>query len=69
MFIGFKELVTKDNVVLIKSDLVDMKIILEEGMQVFVAKTYNNPANTLRNTIIIRKNAKSAIFKTEIISK
>lgn len=69
LFIDFRELVAKDNLVVIKSDLVDMKITLEDGMKIFVAKTYNNPANTFRNTIIIRKKAKNAIFKTQIISK
>ena len=46
-----------------------MKISLEAGMAVYLADTYNNPADQRRETIIIRKRDKEICVKSEILAK
>lgn len=58
-----------DNVIKVENELVNMEILLEDGAEAYLAKTYNNPADTMRDTLIIRKRDSKAGFKTVIKAK
>lgn len=49
------EVFPKEGKLVLENELVTMKIELEPGMQAYLAKTYNNPADKMRDTVIIRK--------------
>jgi len=59
----------KQDILVLENSIVSMKLFIEEGASVYIADTYNNPANMLRDTIIIRKNDKTAMFKNITIAK
>lgn len=46
-----------------------MKVELDSGMSVYLAKTYNNPANQMRDTVIIRKTGREMRVVSEIKAK
>lgn len=48
------------------NELAVMELTLEPGMKVYLAKTFNNPANEMRDTVIIRKHDKKAVFQSGI---
>lgn len=60
------EIGAEEKTLILKNDLVTMQLILEEGVKVYFTKTYNNPANTMRDTIILRKEGKEASFQSVI---
>lgn len=53
----------------ISNELVDMELYLEPGARVYLAKTYNNPSDRLRDTVLIRKQGKQAVFAETIRAK
>lgn len=53
----------------IENDLVEVLIQLEEGARAYLVQTYNNPANQMRDTILIRKYGTQARFEMEITTK
>lgn len=58
-----------ENRVVLENSLVKMEIYIEEGARLYLAETYNNPANKLRDTVIIRKNGRDANFSCKITAK
>lgn len=64
-----KEIVTDCKEVVIEHELVTMKLMLEDGMKVYLCKTYNNPADKMRDTIIIRKTGNHAKFHSILEAK
>lgn len=55
----------KDNITL-RNDIADITINLEKGARLYIADTYDNPADRFRETLIIRKKDKSAVFSSVI---
>jgi hypothetical protein len=63
------ELIVEGSEIVLENDLVEMKLAFEPGMKAYLAKTYNNPADKLRDTIIIRKTGTKMTFLSEITAK
>lgn len=55
--------------VTLENALGTMEIYLEEGAQLYLAKSYGNPANLLRDTVIVRKQGREACFMSGIRAK
>lgn len=47
----------------------EQELILDENMELYLCESYDNPVNQMRNTLIVRKNAKNITFKQKWIFK
>lgn len=56
-------------ILILENELVRMKIWIPKGSTAYLAKTFNNPADKLRDTVIIRKMGKKMAVKTIIEAK
>lgn len=61
-----QKICSSDSCVLLKNDLVTMKLYLEPGVTAYLARTYNNPADRMRDTLILRKYGSRAVFAMEL---
>ncbi|WP_312371261.1 heparinase II/III domain-containing protein [Lachnoclostridium sp.] len=64
-----KEITLSNNSITIENELVSMQLDLEQGMRLYLAKTYNNPADKMRDTLIIRTTSSRARIKSTIAAK
>lgn len=64
-----REIILMDNNIAIENELVYMKLNLESGMRIYLAKTYNNPADKMRDTLIVRTSSCQASIKSTITAK
>lgn len=60
------EIELESNQLELTNDLVKMELTLEEGMKAYFVKTYNNPADKMRDTVILRKVGNQAVFHNVI---
>lgn len=65
--LNVKEIKPENGEIILSNKLVQMKISLEDGVNAYLAKTYNNPADKTRDTLILRKKSKKARFESKII--
>ena len=56
------EIELESNQLVLTNDLAKMELTLEKGMKAYYVKTYNNPADKMRDTVILRKVDKQAVF-------
>ena len=63
------EITTEHGELVLENELVTMKVELEPGMSAYLAKTYNNPADQMRDTVIIRKTGRNMRVVSEIKAK
>lgn len=63
------EIITEHGELVLENELVTMKVGLEPGMSAYLAKTYNNPADQMRDTVIIRKTGRKMRVVSEIKAK
>ncbi|MDO5402746.1 MAG: heparinase II/III family protein [Eubacteriales bacterium] len=68
-FMDMKKIQPEGGAIALENELVKMEILLEDKAEAFIAKTYNNPADKLRDTLIIRKKSSKAVFKSIIKAK
>ncbi len=61
-----KEITLSNNRIVIENELVSMQFDLEQGMRLYLAKTYNNPADKMRDTLIVRTTSLKARIKSII---
>lgn len=61
--------VTKEKNLIISTSDADTVFDLQGNEEIYLAKTYNNPANTFRNTLIIRVISDKAEFKNTVKAK
>lgn len=66
LFFDVTRLPASDGRVVLNHSLAALTLSLEPGMEVYLAKTYDNPADRMRDTIIIRTRAKKAVFQMEM---
>lgn len=52
-----------------RTETSEVDIALEPGMECYFAKTYSNPANEMRTTLIIRKYSNSANIEMKVLAK
>ena len=52
--------------VLLENALGTMEIYLEDGAQLYLAKSYSNPANLLRDTVVVRRQGRQACFMSSL---
>ncbi|WP_312100297.1 heparinase II/III family protein [Lachnoclostridium sp.] len=64
-----KEITLSNSSITIENELVSMHLDLEQGMRLYLAKTYNNPADKMRDTLIIRTTSSRARIKSTIAAK
>lgn len=64
-----QEIETTDGHLMLENELVNVDICLEDGVKAYISKTYNNPANKMRDTIILRKESNQAQFSSIICAK
>lgn len=64
-----KEITLFNSSITIENELVTMQLDLEQGMRLYLAKTYNNPADKMRDTLIIRTTTSRARIKSTIAAK
>ena len=63
------EINIEDKELVLENELVTMRVKLESGMNAYLAKTYNNPADQMRDTVIIRKTGRNMRIFSEIKAK
>lgn len=64
-----KEIILSNSSIMIENELVSMQLDLEQGMSLYLAKTYNNPADKMRDTLIVRTTSLNAKIKSTITAK
>jgi hypothetical protein len=64
-----KEITLSNSSIMIENELVSMQLDLEQGMRLYLAKTYNNPADKMRDTLIVRTTSLNAKIKSTITAK